>query len=148
MEIRPRRDRILLSDAVVAALLSAGATREMIAAGKAAARVEYEARRSVERPKEVARQRRQRARKCHAGHGTSRDSVTPDTDLVTRDTDPVSRRDWDDIDFTTGRLHVRRAKGGETAVHPISGKELRSLRRLQRDSECGLISSYPNEALH
>ena len=31
---------------------------------------------------------------------------------------------WDDVDFTTSRLHVRRAKGGETAVHPISGKEL------------------------
>jgi integrase len=44
---------------------------------------------------------------------------------------------WDDIDFTTGRLHVRRAKGGETAVHPISGKELRALRRLQRESEGG-----------
>jgi type 1 fimbriae regulatory protein FimB/type 1 fimbriae regulatory protein FimE len=44
---------------------------------------------------------------------------------------------WDDVDFTTSRLHVRRAKGGETAVHPISGKELRALRRLQRESERG-----------
>jgi type 1 fimbriae regulatory protein FimB/type 1 fimbriae regulatory protein FimE len=42
---------------------------------------------------------------------------------------------WDDVDFTTSRLHVRRAKGGETAVHPISGKELRALRRLLRESE-------------
>jgi type 1 fimbriae regulatory protein FimB/type 1 fimbriae regulatory protein FimE len=42
---------------------------------------------------------------------------------------------WDDVDFTTSRLHVRRAKSGETAVHPISGKELRALRRLQRESE-------------
>ena len=41
---------------------------------------------------------------------------------------------WDDIDFTTGRLHVRRSKGGETAVHPLGGKELRALRRLQRES--------------
>ena len=41
---------------------------------------------------------------------------------------------WDDIDFTTGRLHVRRAKCGETAVHPLGGKELRALRRLQRES--------------
>jgi type 1 fimbriae regulatory protein FimB/type 1 fimbriae regulatory protein FimE len=41
---------------------------------------------------------------------------------------------WDDIDLTTGRLHVRRAKGGETAVHPIGGKEMRALRRLQRES--------------
>ena len=44
---------------------------------------------------------------------------------------------WDDVDFTTARLHVRRAKGGEAAVHPISGKELRALRRLQRESERG-----------
>ena len=42
---------------------------------------------------------------------------------------------WDDVNFRTSRLHVRRAKGGETAVHPISGKELRALRRLQRESE-------------
>ena len=41
---------------------------------------------------------------------------------------------WDDVDFTAGRVHVRRAKGGETAVHPISGKELLALRRLQRES--------------
>ena len=40
---------------------------------------------------------------------------------------------WDDFDLTRGRVHVRRSKGGETAVHPIGGKEIRSLRRLQRD---------------
>jgi integrase len=41
---------------------------------------------------------------------------------------------WDDVDLTTGRLHVRRSKGGETAVHPLGGKELRALRRLHRES--------------
>jgi integrase len=41
---------------------------------------------------------------------------------------------WDDFDFQTGRLHVRRGKGGETAVHPIGGKEMRALRRLQREA--------------
>ena len=39
---------------------------------------------------------------------------------------------WDDIDFTTGKLHVRRAKGGMASVHPLGAKELRALRRLQR----------------
>ncbi|MFZ0354311.1 MAG: tyrosine-type recombinase/integrase, partial [Pseudolabrys sp.] len=34
---------------------------------------------------------------------------------------------WDDIDFATGKLHVRRAKGGTASVHPIGGKELRAL---------------------
>jgi integrase len=42
---------------------------------------------------------------------------------------------WDDVDLNRGQLHVRRAKGGETAVHPIGGKELRALRRLQREGE-------------
>jgi type 1 fimbriae regulatory protein FimB/type 1 fimbriae regulatory protein FimE len=40
---------------------------------------------------------------------------------------------WDDFDLTRGRLHVQRSKGGETAVHPIGGKEIRALRRLQRE---------------
>ena len=32
---------------------------------------------------------------------------------------------WDDIDFQTGKLHVRRSKGGTASVHPIGGRELR-----------------------
>ena len=44
---------------------------------------------------------------------------------------------WDDIDFTTGKLHVRRAKGGMASVHPLGGKELRALRRLQRETPEG-----------
>jgi integrase len=41
---------------------------------------------------------------------------------------------WDDIDFAAGKLHVRRSKGGRASVHPIGGKELRALRRLQRET--------------
>lgn len=41
---------------------------------------------------------------------------------------------WDDIDFRSGKLHVRRAKGGMASVHPIGGRELRALRRLQRET--------------
>jgi type 1 fimbriae regulatory protein FimB/type 1 fimbriae regulatory protein FimE len=41
---------------------------------------------------------------------------------------------WDDLDLTTGRMHVRRAKGGEASVHPVGGKEMRALRRLQRET--------------
>jgi Phage integrase family len=44
---------------------------------------------------------------------------------------------WDDVDFTTGKLHVRRAKGGMTSVHPLGSKELRALRRLQRETPEG-----------
>ncbi len=44
----------------------------------------------------------------------------------------VDRR-WDQIEFATGTLHVRRAKAGTPATHPILGDELRALRRLQRE---------------
>lgn len=42
---------------------------------------------------------------------------------------------WDQIDFDTATLHVRRAKRGTPATHPIPGDELRALRRLQREQE-------------
>jgi integrase len=42
---------------------------------------------------------------------------------------------WDDIELATGKLHVRRAKGGATSVHPIGAKESRALRRLQREAK-------------
>lgn len=42
---------------------------------------------------------------------------------------------WDQIDFNTATLHVRRVKKGTPATHPIRGDELRGLRRLQREQE-------------
>ena len=42
---------------------------------------------------------------------------------------------WDAIDFAHGRLHVNRAKAGSPSVHPLSGRELRALRRLRREQE-------------
>jgi len=42
---------------------------------------------------------------------------------------------WDQIEFTTGTLHVRRVKQGTPSAHPILGDELRALRRLQREQE-------------
>src|SRR5262245_22859823 len=45
---------------------------------------------------------------------------------------------WDDVDFRAGKLHVRRSKGGVASVHPIGGRELRALRRLQREGQPGL----------
>jgi type 1 fimbriae regulatory protein FimB/type 1 fimbriae regulatory protein FimE len=44
---------------------------------------------------------------------------------------------WDQVDFNRAILHVRRAKGGTPSVHPLTGSEMRSLRRLQRESEAG-----------
>jgi type 1 fimbriae regulatory protein FimB/type 1 fimbriae regulatory protein FimE len=42
---------------------------------------------------------------------------------------------WDQVDFRTGNLHVRRVKQGTPSTHPIIGDELRALRRLQREQE-------------
>jgi site-specific recombinase XerD len=41
---------------------------------------------------------------------------------------------WDQIELSTGRLHVRRAKGGIDNVHPLGGKEIRALRQLRREN--------------
>jgi integrase len=42
---------------------------------------------------------------------------------------------WDQVDFQTATLHVRRAKKGSPSAHPIIGDELRALRRLKREQE-------------
>jgi len=41
---------------------------------------------------------------------------------------------WDQIDFASARLHVRRAKKGTPATHPLMGDEMRALRKLRKDS--------------
>ena len=38
------------------------------------------------------------------------------------------------VDFEMGVLHVRRAKAGTPSTHPLTGRELRALRRLQRET--------------
>ena len=42
---------------------------------------------------------------------------------------------WNQVDFGTARLHVRRIKQGIPSTHPIQRDELRALRRLQREQE-------------
>jgi len=42
---------------------------------------------------------------------------------------------WDQIDFDTATLHVRRVKKGSPSTHPIMGDELRALRRLAREQD-------------
>jgi type 1 fimbriae regulatory protein FimB/type 1 fimbriae regulatory protein FimE len=44
---------------------------------------------------------------------------------------------WEQVDLTHGRLHVHRLKNGMPSVHPLTGTELRALRRLQREQEPG-----------
>lgn len=42
---------------------------------------------------------------------------------------------WDQVDLSSATLHVRRAKNGKAATHPIRGDELRALRKLRREQE-------------
>ena len=42
---------------------------------------------------------------------------------------------WEQVDFDRAVLHVRRAKKGVSSVHPLTGSEMRALRRLQRESK-------------
>jgi type 1 fimbriae regulatory protein FimB/type 1 fimbriae regulatory protein FimE len=42
---------------------------------------------------------------------------------------------WDQIEFTTANLHVRRVKQGTPSTHPILGDELRALRRIQMEQD-------------
>jgi integrase len=42
---------------------------------------------------------------------------------------------WDQVDFNRAVLHIRRVKQGTPSVHPVSGSEMRALRRLLRESE-------------
>jgi integrase len=60
---------------------------------------------------------------------------------------------WDDIDWQTSTLHVRRSKGGIGTRQPLAARELRALRRLQREASgvCGLksdISRGPRSAIN
>jgi integrase len=42
---------------------------------------------------------------------------------------------WEQIDFNAATLHVRRTKRGTPSTHPLTGVEMRALRRLQREQE-------------
>jgi type 1 fimbriae regulatory protein FimB/type 1 fimbriae regulatory protein FimE len=44
---------------------------------------------------------------------------------------------WDQVDFNRAVLHIRRVKHGTPSVHPLSGTEMRALRRVQRENEAG-----------
>jgi integrase len=46
---------------------------------------------------------------------------------------------WSDVEFESGTLHLRRAKGGTTGTHPLLGDELRALRALKREAKSPFI---------
>ena len=42
---------------------------------------------------------------------------------------------WHAIDFNRGEVHIARMKGSASSTHPLTGRELRMLRRLQREQD-------------
>ena len=46
---------------------------------------------------------------------------------------------WSDVEFASGTLHLRRAKGGQTSTHPLLGDEMRALRALKRDAKAPFV---------
>jgi type 1 fimbriae regulatory protein FimB/type 1 fimbriae regulatory protein FimE len=42
---------------------------------------------------------------------------------------------WEQVDFDRATLHVRRVKQGTPSTHPLTGSEMRALRRLQREAQ-------------
>jgi integrase len=48
--------------------------------------------------------------------------------------------EWSQVEFgRTATLHVRRAKNGKPATHPLRGDEVRALRELKRQTEGGFV---------
>jgi type 1 fimbriae regulatory protein FimB/type 1 fimbriae regulatory protein FimE len=46
---------------------------------------------------------------------------------------------WEQVDLENATLHVRRVKQGTPATHPLTGSELRALRKLKRESKSPFV---------
>lgn len=46
---------------------------------------------------------------------------------------------WEQVDLENATLHVRRVKLGTPATHPLTGSELRALRRLKREAKSPFV---------
>ena len=53
---------------------------------------------------------------------------------------------WSDVEFETATLHLRRAKNGTAATHPLLGDELRALRVLNREAKSPFMFVSEREA--
>src|SRR5204863_5434943 len=52
---------------------------------------------------------------------------------------------WSQVALDEGKLHVRRAKGSDSGVHPLSGQEIRALRKLKREAKRGASHVFVTE---
>jgi len=55
------------------------------------------------------------------------------------------RLKWDVVNFDRGELHVTRVKNGKPTTHPLSGRELRMLRRLKREQDPASVFVFVSE---
>ena len=54
------------------------------------------------------------------------------------------RLQWRQLDLETGHFRVHRAKHGEDAIHPLSGREIRGLRKIRRGQPVGFRFVFDN----
>jgi integrase len=52
---------------------------------------------------------------------------------------------WDQIDLSSGKIHVRRVKNSAPSTHILDGKEIRALRRLKKEQEPGSQFVFTSE---
>jgi site-specific recombinase XerD len=52
---------------------------------------------------------------------------------------------WSQVDLKGARLHVQRIKNGIAGVHPLTGRELRALRKLHREQPTGTEHLFMSE---
>jgi type 1 fimbriae regulatory protein FimB/type 1 fimbriae regulatory protein FimE len=52
---------------------------------------------------------------------------------------------WSQVHFERATLHVQRLKHGKPSSHPLSGAELRALRRLKREQPAGTRFVFVSE---
>ena len=52
---------------------------------------------------------------------------------------------WDQVDLDAGKIHVRRVKNSAPSTHILDGKEIRALRRLQREQQPGNLFVFQSE---
>ena len=52
---------------------------------------------------------------------------------------------WEQVDLAAGRLQVIRRKGSDDSIQPLSGVEIRALRKLRREQEAGARFVFVSE---
>jgi integrase len=52
---------------------------------------------------------------------------------------------WNQVDLAAGKLHVRRVKNSAPSPHVLDGKEIRALRRLQREQPAGTFFVFTSQ---